>query len=90
MQNVVARGNTQGITAFNHPDRGDPGFDRIRFLNNQVEGAYPQGVALYDARDSVVTGNRTTTIPGARFRTSINVVRCERCTEANNVSGPKR
>ncbi|MEI6419570.1 MAG: right-handed parallel beta-helix repeat-containing protein [Sphingomonadales bacterium] len=90
VQNVVSRGNMQGVTAFNHPERGDPGFDRIHFLNNKVEGAYPQGVALYDARNSVVTGNRTTTIPGSRFKTSVNVVRCTGCTVANNVSGPKR
>jgi hypothetical protein len=90
VQNVVSSGDMQGVTAFNHPDQGDPGFDRIRFINNRVDGSYPQGVALYDARDSVVTGNRTTTIPGSRFKTTINVIRCERCKVADNDIGPKQ
>ncbi|WP_310498645.1 right-handed parallel beta-helix repeat-containing protein [Sandarakinorhabdus sp.] len=85
----IAVGDMQGITAFNHLKRGDLGFDRVRFLDNQVEGAYPQGIALYDGRDSEVTGNVTRTRPGAKYRTSINVVRCERCTVTRNDVGPK-
>jgi CobQ-like glutamine amidotransferase family enzyme len=80
----------QGITAFNHPKRGDPGFDRIVFANNKVTGTYPHGVAIYDARDSEITGNIVRTEPGSKYKASINVINCERCKQAGNDIGPKR
>lgn len=85
----TAIGDMQGITAFNHLKRGDLGFDRIIFTENRVEATYPQGIALYDGRDSRVTKNVTRSLPTSKYKVSINIVRCERCVETGNDVGPK-
>ena len=93
---VIVEGNRsigrgmQGFTAFNHVRRGvnDGGFDRISIINNFVVGNYPQGVAVYDCRRCKVVGNRTQTLPEARHRVSINIIRCSECLVSNNVTIP--
>lgn len=79
----------QGFTAFNHVRNGvdDGGFDRIAIVGNTVVGDYPQGVALYDCRRCRVTGNRTSRLPGARWKVSVNVVRCAECEVGSNRIG---
>ena len=67
----TATGATQGFTLFDH---GDGGGDRIKFLRNRVDTSYPQGIACYECRDSQVIGNIVTTMAGARWKTSINVI----------------
>ena len=67
-------GNFQGVTGFDHPSQGQKGFARITFSDNRIATDEPQCVALYDATDSVVTGNVCSTLFGAKFQPSINVV----------------
>lgn len=60
-------GRMQGIF-FGNGRRGgkdDGGYDRITIRGNRVTVAFPRGIALLDARDSVVTGNQVRTVPGA-------------------------
>lgn len=80
----------QGFTAFNHVRDGvdDGGFDRVTIVGNYVEGSYPQGINLTDCRACVVTDNVTRTIPGSRWRVSINIVRSTGVFERNDV-GPR-
>ena len=72
-RNVVI-GNFQGVTGFDHPTQGQKGFARITFSDNRIATDEPQCVALYDATDSVVTGNVCSTLFGAKFQPAINVV----------------
>lgn len=69
------RGPTQGIGAFNHVRKGvdDGGFDRILIEDNDIEVAYPHGIALFSARDSVVRNNKVRTFDGARWQARITV-----------------
>lgn len=71
-----AKGDTQGIGLFNVVRNGvdDGGFDRILIEDNDVLGGHPHGIALMSGRDSIVRNNRVDTIPGSRWRTSINLV----------------
>jgi len=69
---IVIRGNVmegemQGIFLGNHVRKGvdDGGFDRITIENNEVTVSFPQGIGLFDARDSVVRNNTVRTIPGS-------------------------
>lgn len=77
-----AEGPTQGIGMFNHIRNGvdDGGFDRILIEDNDMYVGFPHGIALIDARDSIVRNNRIRTYPGARWRAGITVgpanVRC--------------
>ena len=73
----VAIGRLQGVSLFNHIERipPDPGFDRITITGNIVRNLYPQGIAVMDCRNCTVTGNDARSLPGAPFRTSINVAR---------------
>jgi hypothetical protein len=86
----VSIGNMQGFSAFNHIRGGidDGGFDRIVVRGNVVQGLYPQGVGLYDCRNCTVRGNRTSRLPGARWKVSVNVVRCIDCDVRDNNVGP--
>jgi hypothetical protein len=85
----VSTGNMQGFSAFNHVRGGvdDGGFDRIVMRGNTVQGMYPQGVAVYDCRNCTVRGNRTSRLPGARWRVSVNIVRCVDCDVGDNSVG---
>lgn len=67
----TARGATQGFTSFD-PNRG--GGLRIDMLRNRVDTSYPQGIACYGCVDSLFADNVLTTLPGSRFRTSMNIV----------------
>lgn len=91
LRDNVARGDMQGFTGFNHMRNGvdDGGFDNIVIENNRVFGTFPQGVALMKARNSRVVGNVTRTLPGARYKTNINVKYCTGCTVERNDIGPK-
>ena len=81
-KNVIS-GDTQGIALF------DGGGIRIKVLDNTINTSFPQGIACYDCYDSVISGNMLTTIPGSRWRTSINVVRGANNLVTNNSVGPK-
>lgn len=75
-------GGTQGIGMFNHVRNGvnDGGFDRIVIEDNDIDISFPQGIALYEGRDSTVRNNRVRTQPGARFMATINVApEVQRC-----------
>ena len=86
--NIAVGPGMEGFSGFNHPDIGQLGFDRITITGNLVVGDYPEGVALYDARNSRVIGNRVWTLPGAKFRTRVNVERCKpRCSVRGNKEG---
>lgn len=84
-------GPNQGFAGFNHVRDGvdDGGFDRVVIKDNYVRGTYPQGVALADCRDCVVSDNTAVTMPTSKYRVSINVVRCTRCVISNNIQGAR-
>lgn len=84
-----SEGKMQGITGFNHIRNGvdDGGFDRITISDNVVIGTFPNGIAINACRDCTITNNVTRTAPGSKYKVSINIVRCERCTVKKNVSG---
>ncbi|WP_185965001.1 right-handed parallel beta-helix repeat-containing protein [Glacieibacterium frigidum] len=63
-----AIGAMQGFTGFNP---NDGGYDRITVTGNLVRSSYPQGIALYKARDSLISGNEVDTLPGSKWRTRI-------------------
>lgn len=67
IEDCEMQGQMQGIFFGNHVRDGvdDGGFDRVRIRNNRIEVTHANGIALLDARDSEVTGNRVTTLPGA-------------------------
>lgn len=69
--NNVARGPTQGFSSFD-PMYG--GALRVDISNNVVATSYPDGISCYACVDSVFTGNTLTTLPGARYRTTLNVI----------------
>ena len=68
IKNSKAIGAMQGFCGFDH-DAG--GFDRITVTGNTVHTRFPQGIAMYEARDSVISGNDVSTMPGSKFRTRI-------------------
>ncbi len=72
-----AEGHTQGIGLFNHTRKGvnDGGFDRITIEDNELNVGYPNAIAIYDGRESVVRNNRVTSYPGAKWQARINVNR---------------
>jgi len=76
-----AEGEMQGIGMFNHVRNGvnDGGFDRITIEENDMRVAYPHGIAIVDARDSIVRNNRVSTVPGAKWRASISAKTATRC-----------
>lgn len=84
-------GNMQGFTGFNHVRKGidDGGFDRIFVMKNYVEGTYPQGINLTDCRKCVVRDNEVATVPGSKWRTSINV-KGGSVLQQDNIVGRKR
>lgn len=85
LQRNIARGATQGFASFNAADGGGL---RISMINNIVETSYPQGIACYSCVDSIFTGNTVSTLPGAMYRTSINIVGGANNIIANNSVGP--
>lgn len=71
ISNNSAVGATQGFTGF---DSSGVGYDRITITNNSVAGYYPQGIACYNCRNSLISGNVTSTLAGAPWIVNINVV----------------
>lgn len=71
-----ATGAMQGFAGFNHITNGvdDGGFDRVTIRNNRVLTSFPQGIALYDCRKCSISGNTVETLPGARWKTTINAI----------------
>jgi hypothetical protein len=53
-----------------------------------VSTSYPQGIACYNCVDSKFTGNVLTTLPGARWQTSMNIVGGSNNMIAYNSIGP--
>jgi hypothetical protein len=74
-------GNTQGISLFNHADKGNDngGFDRITIEDNDVAVSAANGISLIDGRDSIVRRNRVRTLENARFRASLNAPGAQTC-----------
>ena len=81
VQNSVAFGATQGFTAFDETH----GVDNVTFQNNLVVTSYPQGLALYGARNSRAVGNVVRTLPNSKWRTTINIVRSPTSKACGNV-----
>ncbi len=80
--NNSSSGNMQGISLFNHVRHGvdDGGFDRVKILNNEIVTSAPNAISLYQGRNSLVAGNRVSSIPGSvigvsgkRVKANINV-----------------
>lgn len=82
----VMTAGTQGIFFGNHIRNGvdDGGFDRIRIIGNSITGDRAQGIGLYDCRNCEISRNVVTTMPGARFRVSINTRGSTGLVMANN------
>ena len=59
-------GKMQGIFLGNHMRNGidDGGFDRVVIRDNIIRVSMYHGIAVYNARDTVVTGNAVSTLPG--------------------------
>lgn len=85
-------GHMQGIFLGDHVTNGvsDGGYDRVQIINNIVNVGAPTGIALGGGRDSRVTGNRVTSLPGYRLwngepiRTFIRIDRPVRTVVCNN------
>lgn len=82
----VALGVTQGFVSFT-PNWG--GGLRISMIGNIVSTSFPQGIACYNCVDSIFTDNVLTTLPGAQWRTSMNIVGGSNNYIANNSIGAK-
>lgn len=81
----IATGATQGFTSF---DAARGGGLRISMIGNRVDTSFPQGIACYACFDSIITDNVLTTQPGARWRTSLNIVGGGNNRVENNSIGP--
>lgn len=83
VENNDIEGEMQGVFFGNHVRNGvdDGGFDRITIRNNRIRISYPNGIVLGNGRDSIVTQNSVSTLPGAvnlrhpesKVRTTIRV-----------------
>ncbi len=89
VRDSLARGRTQGFAGFNHPEKGQTGFDRIKFIDNRAEVSFPHGISIYDCRDCEITGNVARPYTGARHRVIVRVIRCTDCMVADNSNGPR-
>jgi hypothetical protein len=66
----MVHGSSQGLNLFDH---GTGGGENIVIEDNVIEISYPQAIALNNVRNSKVSGNLVRTLPGAKWRASINV-----------------
>jgi hypothetical protein len=80
--NNTAYGATQGFASFD-PDTASG--IRFTFAGNYMETSYPQGVACYGCFDSRFLNNTLIATPGARWRTSMNIVGGARNEIAGNL-----
>lgn len=62
IEDVDAEGRMQGIFFGDKGPMG--GFDRLTIRNNRIHVTYPNGIRLENARNSEVSGNRVSTLPG--------------------------
>lgn len=88
LHDIMVRGNyasgmTQGFNNFG----SSSGSLRLSFVNNRVDGLFPQGIACNGCIDSIITGNVTTTLDGAPWRVSINTPNGVNNIVANNTVG---
>lgn len=67
----TAKGATQGFTSFNPADGGGL---RIDISDNVIATSFSQGIACYACVDSSIVRNTLTTLPGAKYRTNLNVI----------------
>lgn len=67
--NNTADGNMQGVFLGNHIRQGvnDGGFDAVIVRGNRVRVSVPNGIFVSSARNSEVTDNVVSTIPGSRL-----------------------
>jgi hypothetical protein len=81
-------GEAQGIGCFNHVRDGvdDGGFDRITIRRNRIIGGLSWGICLTDSRDSRVTDNHVSTLPGAASWARIGFPGSENLTVGGNVA----
>jgi hypothetical protein len=82
----VVRGFSQGLTSFD-PDQAS-GL-RISITENNVRVGFPHGISCYGCVDSNISNNIVSTIPGARFRTSIRTPGGSNNIVENNYVGPR-
>lgn len=71
LRDNLAFGGTQGFTGFS---RTGGGFDRIIIDGNVAVITYPNGVALMSGRQSRISNNRLSTLPGSKYRTHVYLV----------------
>jgi hypothetical protein len=81
-------GEAQGIGCFNHVRDGvdDGGFDRITIRRNRIIGGLSWGICLTDSRDSRVTDNHVSTLPGAASWARIGFPGSENLTLGGNLA----
>ena len=84
IHNNYASGGTQGFTDF---ASFGIGADYISMTNNRVDGLFSQGVACYSCSNSTITGNTLTSLDGAQFQDSLNVVNGLNNIVSGNVIG---
>lgn len=67
VENNRIEGAMQGVFFGNHVRKGvdDGGFDRVVIRNNRIRIDHPNGIVLMNGRNSVVTGNEVSTLPGS-------------------------
>ena len=67
IENNDADGSMQGIFLGNHIRNGvdDGGFDRVVIKSNRIRVDHPNGIVLINGRNSEVTDNKISTIPGS-------------------------
>ena len=80
----IALGNTQGFTSFNASAGGGL---RISMIGNYVATTFPQGLACYSCVDSIFRDNIVNTLPGAQWRTAINIIGGNNNVVENNEIG---
>ena len=83
IRNNYASGMTQGFNNFG----SSPGSTRISFIDNRVDGMFPQGLYCGSCMDSVITGNIMSTMDGAPWRVSIRTPNNVNTLIANNTVG---
>lgn len=65
-----ASGMTQGFDNFG----STPGDSFISIVNNRVDGLMSQGIACYWCVNSTITGNTITSLDGAQYKVSMNIL----------------
>jgi hypothetical protein len=82
------KGRFQGICGFNHPKLGQHGFEHIYIEDNEIEGMYVNGIALYDCAGGAVRRNKIWTLPGFDPQARIIIERCTDVIREGNAVAP--